>query len=253
MKKGEYFTVQSERTGRAIAVVSGKGGVGKSTLACALGMQLAKQGKKILLIDADEGLSCLDIMLGVSENVLFNLSDILCDRCDFTAAVCHSDCGVDFIGAPSSFGETDPEKLKNLIDSLKKQYEYIFIDSTAGIGAGFRAAVHSVSEVIVVVSPDAVCIRDAARVNDLIDSMGEKSCRMVINRFDRRYLKRRDIRVIDSIIDDTGIQMLGIVPFDSMIMKKGKPLIKGKAARACGRIVKRICGMNIALKRISRI
>ena len=245
--------MQNERTGRAIAVVSGKGGVGKSTLACSLGMQLARQSKKILLIDADEGLSCIDIMLGVSENVVFNLSDVLNDRCDISAAICPSKSGVDFIAAPAVFGELDGDGLAELIEKLKKEYEYIFIDSTAGIGRGFRAAVGCAEEIIVVVSPDAVCIRDASRVGDLIDQMGEKKYQMVINRFDRRYLKRRDIRLIDRIIDDTGIQLLGIIPFDDKIMKKGHPLMKGKAARACGRIVKRICGMNIALKKISRI
>ena len=237
--------------GRIFAVVSGKGGVGKSTLTCGLGIQLAKQGKKVLLIDADEGLSCLDIMLGVTENMVFNLSDVLEDRCAAENAVYSSPMGVDFIGAPSAFGEIDQEKFMSLCGELRKKYEYIFIDSTAGIGRGFKAAVACANEIIVVVSADAVCIRDAARVNDIIDDMdGEKSCRMVINRFDRRYMKRKDIRAIDEIIDETGIQMLGIVPFDRKIMKVGAPLLKGKAASACGRIVKRICGMNIALKKL---
>ncbi len=244
----------TERFGRIFAVVSGKGGVGKSTLTCGLGMQLAKQGKRVLLIDADEGLSCLDIMLGVSEKMLFNLCDVLCERCTAENAIYSSPCGVDFIGAPSAFGEIDGEKFKQLCGELRKKYEYIFIDSTAGIGRGFDAAVGCAGEVIVVVSADAVCIRDAARVKDIIDSMGdEKSCRMVFNRFDRRYMKRSDIRAIDEIIDETGIQMLGIVPFDAKIMKAGMPLSRGKAAGACDRIVKRICGMNIALKRLVRL
>ncbi len=243
----------TERSGRIFAVVSGKGGVGKSTLTSGLGMRLAKQGKRVLLIDADEGLSCLDIMLGVADKMLFNLSDILAERCSVESAVCTSPCGVDFIGAPGAFGEIDAEKFKSLCDDLRKKYEYIFIDSTAGIGRGFSASVNCANEIIVVVSADAVCIRDAARVNDIIDGMGEKSCRMIINRFDRRYMKRSDIVAIDEIIDQTGIQMLGIVPFDAKIMKAGTPVLKGNAAKACDRIVKRICGMNIALKKLKRI
>ncbi len=244
----------TERLGRIFAVVSGKGGVGKSTLTCSLGIQLAKQGKKVLLIDADEGLSCLDIMLGVTEKMLFNLYDILADRCTAENAIYPSPLGVDLIGAPSSFGEIDEEKLKLLCGELRKNYEYIFIDSTAGIGRGFKAAVACAGEIIVAVSADAVCIRDAARVRDIIDAQdSEKSCRMIINRFDRRYMKRRDIRAIDEIIDETGIQMLGIVPFDKKIMKAGAPLKKGKAANACNRIVKRVCGMNIALKSLNRL
>lgn len=245
--------MQNGSLGRVIAIVSGKGGVGKSTVACMLGMQLASQGKKVLLIDADEGLSCLDIMLSCDDSVLFNLCDVLSERCALADAVRPSPSGVDFISAPSVFGELDGEKFSRLTEQLRSQYEYVFIDSTAGIGRGFNAAVSGASEIIVVVSPDAVCVRDASRVNDIIGDMDNKSCRMVINRFDRRYMKRSDMRAIDRIIDDTGIQMLGIIPFDEIIMKKGGPLKKGKAARACSRIVKRICGMNIPLRRLSRI
>ena len=65
---------------KLFAITSGKGGVGKSTVAVGIASALAELGETVLLIDMDEGLRCLDLMLGLSEKIAFDLSDALVNR-----------------------------------------------------------------------------------------------------------------------------------------------------------------------------
>lgn len=243
---------------RVCVITSGKGGAGKSTVACGIGYALALQKKRVLLIDADEGLSCLDLMLGVAENVIYDLGDLVLGNCTISQATYSiiADGLLDVIPAPKHLGSLTEDRLKQVIEAAKDNYDFIFIDSTAGIGEGFNACVASVSEVIAVVNPDPVCIRDANCVSSLLADKNIKSCRMIINKFDYRTIKKGVSPDIDMIIDNAAFQLIGIVPNDvalPVFTAKGKLITKGRAAKAFARISRRILGENLPLPRLKKI
>ncbi len=242
---------------KVYVAVSGKGGAGKSTAVCGLGIALAERGLRTLLIDADEGLRCLDLMLGVTDRLLFDMSDILERRCEPALAaldVPNVD-GLYLIGAPLAHG-TVGGRISELIDMLRPDYDCILIDSTAGVGDGFRSAVAAADAAIAVVGCDPVSIRDARGVCELLDSVGMKSRRMIINRFDYAAVRSSLAPQIDRMIDDTALRLIGIVPYDGTLITgaiKGTPVRKGRAHKAFSRIAARLCGKNIRLPKLKKI
>lgn len=242
---------------KVYAAVSGKGGAGKSTVVCGLGTALAARGLRTLLIDADEGLRCLDLMLGVSDRLLFDMSDVLDGRCTPDEAVLEVSgvSGLYLLGAPFKHGAVG-SRIDELIELLRNDYDCIIIDSTAGVGEGFRSAVNAADAAIAVVGCDPVSIRDARNVCGLLDSVGMKSRRMIINRFDYRAVRSSLAPQIDRMIDDTALRLVGIVPHDSTLVTcavKGEPVMKGRAARSFARIAARLTGRNVRLPKLKRI
>ncbi len=242
---------------KVYVAVSGKGGAGKSTVVCGLGVALAERGLKTLLIDADEGLRCLDLMLGVTDRLLFDMSDVAAGRCSAEEAVLpiNSVGGLYLLAAPINYGTVGGE-LGALVEKLRSDYDCILIDSTAGVGDGFKAAVSAADAAIAVVGCDPVSIRDARGVCELLDSVGMKSRRMIINRFDYAAVRRSLAPQIDRMIDDTALRLCGIVPYDPSLITdaiKGKPIRKGRAHKAFSRIAARLCGKNIRLPKLKKI
>lgn len=243
---------------RVFVVTSGKGGVGKSTVACGLAAALSARGRDVLLIDADEGLSCLDLMLGVAEEVMFDLGDVIGGGCSLLQAVypVAADGTLGLMPAPKGHGALTPEKMQQVISEARQLYDFIIIDSTAGVGSGFQSAAFVADEALDIVSPDPVCIRDAARLSRILADSGIKKCRMIINRFDYHAMKRGIFPDIDRIIDSAAFQLIGIVPTDGVVpvfAAKGKPVVRGRAARAFGRIADRILGKNMPLPNLKKI
>lgn len=239
---------------RVLAVTSGKGGVGKSTLSVCLAAALCKNGKRVAVIDCDEGLRCLDLMLGMSDSVVYDLGDILCDRCDISAAIKPVDqiSELFLIAAPQSQGcFGDGEGFKKLIAEIRSDFDFIIIDSPAGMSDGFRAAALAADEALVVVTPDPVCIRDAGKINAILAKYNIKQTRMVINRYDRALAKKGCLPTIDNIIDATRLPLGAVIPDDkrtAMLPSTGKIPAKGKGFAAFDRLAKRLLGQNIPLK-----
>ena len=240
--------------GKIFAVTSGKGGVGKSTISAGLSLAFSQNGHKVLLVDMDEGLRCLDLMLGVDGQVVFDLSDILGGR-EINDAVYSVNENLSLIPAPQKIGLIDAYQFTNFVNSVKDLYDVIIFDFPAGIDFTLYTCLPKDSLFITVAFPDAVTVRDAAVVSGLL---AEKGCssRLIINRFDYKFSKRKIYKNIDDIIDESSLQLIGIVPLSSELqgLSHGQALKKkSKPMKALTRISKRLLGEHILLPKIKKI
>ena len=239
---------------RTIFVTSGKGGTGKSTVTALTGAALARQGQRVLLLELDTALRALDIMLGLDKTVVYDLSDILEGRCPPIKAVypCYDLPNLHLIAAPGRPGtQIARAEMVRLVEKLKSCYDFILLDSPAGVGSGFGIGSAVAEEAIVVVTPDPVCIRDGRVASDLLDNYGLSRQLLVINRMGRsRKAKKLGCR-LDTAIDSVGVQLLGVVPEDELVhlsVGAGRMLFANTRARAaCENIAGRLLGRRIPL------
>lgn len=231
------------------AVVSAKGGVGKSSFCVFAGRTLSQHGRETLLIDMDVGVRSLDLLLGVAEKTMYNWGDVLSGNCDVKKAVINVAPHLYLLAAPLSYPENcTKEDFKSLVLSLEKDFEFILIDSPAGIERGFTFSAFSCESCIVVSTQDPISIRAAGNAAALVRTFGIKNIRLVLNRFDK---KSKTGICIDDLVDEVGARLLGVVPEDRNIRAAsfGKELpYDSKASLAFVRIAGRMCGENIPFR-----
>ena len=243
--------------GKVIAVTSGKGGTGKTTTVAAISSCLAALDHKTLCIDFDSGLKNLDLALSMTDFAVADFMDVVEGRLDLMSA-CHESPQVSnlfFLGAPTVCGPDVPdvELVRPMFDEIRREFDYCFIDSPAGIGPGFRL-VHAFADMsIVVTNGELPAIRDAQRTVSVIRDMGIPELRLLVNR-----VKPRNISLImttvDDIIDTVGAQLLGLVREDNsvfMSLHENTPLIlfrKRSAAYDFLDAARRINGEDIPLR-----
>lgn len=244
--------------GTAIVVTSGKGGTGKTTLTAGIASCLAAIGRRVLCIDMDVGLRNLDISLGMSDRVIMDFSDVVEGRCTLErGAAAHPVIeGLYLLTAPMHLpaGRISPAQMVRFLTEAKESYDYILIDSPAGIDSGFQLAVAGADRAIVVTTNDPSALRDAQRaVSELAKRLPH--IHLVMNRIQPRMMKRLHT-TIDDAMDTAGLPLLGVVPEDaqvSLALGAGQPLVlasrKG-AAVACLNIARRIDGERIPLMKI---
>lgn len=233
-----------------ILVASGKGGSGKSTFTVGISRALASQGKRALAIDCDIGLRSLDLLFGISDSVVFDWGDLLLGRCDEASAITHGD--IDLLAAPLSFNDTFTEEdFRSLVQKFDDNYDYIILDSPAGIGRGFSLAASGAKRAIVITTPDSVCVRSCNRAFRELDRLAISDVRLVINMFEVKPVCKRRLLNIDQCIDETGVQLLGIVPRDPVLgfcsVTGDAPGEFSPSALAFQRIAKRLCGQKAPL------
>ena len=242
--------------GSVIVVTSGKGGTGKTSFTGGVSSCLARLGKSVLCIDMDIGLRNLDISLGLSDRALMDFSDVVLGRCSLEkAAVSHPDLpGLSLLTAPMSFTpQLTQWQVQELLDQARKRYDYIMIDSPAGLGQGFHLATCGADRALVVSTNDASSLRDAQRTVAELDRLDQ--IHLVMNRIQPKLL--RQLRTtIDDAMDAAGLPLIGVVPEDPRVIlsaNQGRPLILGGrqgAANACLNIAKRIQGLRVPIMRI---
>ncbi|NPB07140.1 MAG: septum site-determining protein MinD [Aquificae bacterium] len=244
-----------------IVVTSGKGGVGKTTLVANLGTALAKLGKKVLLVDADIGLRNLDMILGLENRIVYDVLDVLEGRVPLEKALVKDKRGLPLWLLPANQrankDEIDLERWNETIKQAKEsgKFDYVIVDSPAGIEKGFQIAVSPADRELVVVNPEVSSIRDADRVIGLLESWGKNEYAVVINRIRWDMVKKGEMLSVEDIVDILKAPVIGIVPEEPKLVdftNKGEPIVlheKFPAAQAIMDLARRITGENVPLKR----
>lgn len=244
--------------GQIICITSGKGGTGKSSFAANCGAALARNGRRVLLIDADAGLRSLDLMLGASESLVFDLGDVLAGRCEpVKAIVPTSEPGLTLLSSPqdSSEDNLDEEAFVRLAKGLSHYYDFVMIDSPAGLGECAQAAAKAASRAVVIATPDPVSARNAEKASRMLEKCGVTDARLVLNRVTPGFIRAGLLMNLDDAIDCASLQLIGVVPEDPDIPAaafRGQPLRPGKkgAALAYRNIAGRIEGEDIPLMKL---
>lgn len=241
--------------GKVIVITSGKGGVGKTTTSANLGVALALQNKKVLMVDTDIGLRNLDVVMGLENRIVYDLVDVINGHCRPKQALIRDKrCeNLYLLPAAQTKDKTDvtPEQVKTLIFSLKEEFDYILIDCPAGIEQGFRNAIIAADEALVVTTPEVSAVRDADRIIGLLEANDVNNPRLIVNRIRINMVKEGNMLSVEDIKDILGIGLIGIIPDDENIVistNKGEPLTyKGDsmAALAYRNISRRVDGQNI--------
>lgn len=236
--------------GKVIAVTSGKGGTGKSTFCVGLARSLASRGGHILLIDTDAGLRCLDLLLGIDSELVFDLSDALGGRAfgDSIYTVPGNE-NISLIPAPAQPNIPDTAAFGTLLGKVIPDYDFIILDFPAGLDFSLCRVLPKQTQVIAVCCPDPVSVRDAAAVCSVLPEF-DKAPVLVLNRFVAKDVKTGTVYGIDDIIDRSGFRLLGIVPESkelALLASVKKLQIKGRAGKAFERIAARLSGERIRL------
>lgn len=239
--------------GELLAVLSGKGGTGKTSVCAGIATALAEQGRKILCIDCDIGLRNLDISLGMTDSGALSFLDVAEGNYPLERAAKHPQYqNLSFLTAPMnrSAEQICPEQFGIMLNQAKNAFDYIFLDAPAGVDAGFQLAAKFADRFLVVTGAGPAAVRDAARVSDLLELMGKKNIRLIVNRIDRDMLSTVRMTV-DDVMDSAGLPLMGIVledPNVTLAAAFGKPLLqyarRSPAAKACRRIANRLQGFH---------
>lgn len=247
--------------GEAYVITSGKGGVGKTTTTANIGTVLALFGKKVCLVDTDIGLRNLDVVMGLEHRIIYDLVNVIEGTCRLQQALI-KDKRFDALSLLPAAQTRDknavnPEQMKEIIDTLKKDFDYILIDCPAGIEQGFKNAIAGADHSIVVTSPEIAAVRDADRVIGLIEKESHiSSPRVIINKIRVNMMKNKEIMDIEEVIAILAVDLLGIIPDDQNVIKAancGEPValnpdtLGGLAYRNIGR---RILGENVPLLKL---
>jgi septum site-determining protein MinD len=248
---------------RIITVTSGKGGVGKTTATANLAVALARLGKRVVCIDADIGLRNLDVVMGLENRIVYDLVDVVEGRCKLRQAMVKDKRVPDLYLLPAAQTRdktaVSPQDMVALTGQLRGDFDFVVIDSPAGIEWGFRNALAPADEVIVVTNPEAPAVRDADRIIGLIEAEERRiPTSLVINRTRADMIRKGDMLSVDDVLEILSVRLLGVIPDDELIIissNRGVPLTldddKSPAGEAFRDVARRIVGEQVPLRDLS--
>jgi len=253
--------------GIVVAVISGKGGVGKTTSTANIGLGIALKNKKCVVVDFDIGQRNLDMILGLENRVVYDMVQVMDDEVSLKQALIKSKMNpnLHFLAASQTKDKSvlESQKILKLVTDLKAEYDFVLLDAPAGIESGYEHTIEFADRAIVVVNPEVSSIRDADRAIGILDSKsqkvkdGEEVLKyLIINRINPKMVQNGEMLSSDDILDILNIPLLGKIPEDQGIIdasNQGKPIVldtNSPAGRAYKRIASRLSGEEVPLENI---
>lgn len=238
--------------GKVWVIASGKGGVGKSTITAGLGQALSRRDQKVCIVDADIGLRDQDTILGLENQVVYDLLDVCRRECVLQQALIPVQ---DFEGLSllpaAQFArcrDVDEKEFRKLIRRLKNSFDVVLIDCPAGIEKGLRTVIKAeTDETLIVCTPDDVCIRDAERTAAIFQEKGSVRPRLLVNRLDPALIRSREMYPAAVVAQTLDLALMGEIPDDPQVYRcllNHRPLLacECEARAALERIAARMLG-----------
>ena len=242
---------------RVITVTSGKGGVGKTTTTANLGVALAASEQRVACIDADIGLRNLDVVLGLENRIVYDIVDVVEGRARLRQALIRDKRLPELCLLPAAQtrdkSAVSPAEMVQLVNDMRNDFDFVLIDSPAGIEQGFKNAVAPADEVIIVTTPEVSAVRDADRIIGLVEAEEKGPARLIINRLRPAMVQRGDMLSREDVLDILAIDLIGIVPDDEAIIvstNRGTPVAlhnHSPAGTAYRQIARRIMGEDVPI------
>ena len=247
---------EEQKQGRVIVITSGKGGVGKTTTTANIGTGLARMGFKVVLVDTDIGLRNLDLLMGLENRIVYNIVDFVEERCKLSQALVKDKRLPNLCLLPAAQtrdkSALNEEQMRQVTSELRKEFDFVLVDSPAGIEQGFQNAIAGATEAIVVCTPEMSAVRDADRIIGLLEAKEEVTTyKLVLNRVRPAMIKANDMMDVDDVLEILSIKLLGIIPEDQDIIistNKGEPIVtvdNTLAGQAYRNIAARVVGEDV--------
>lgn len=244
------------RDGVCIGIVSGKGGVGKTSLTAAVGASLARLGRRTLCVDCDAGLRNLDLVMGLTEQSLMDFTDVAAGRCTLEEAVSEHprQAGLYLLNAPAFGGDSlIKSQMRALADHIRRHFDFCLLDAPAGMGAAFDLVTAAANQILLVTQLDPLSVRDAQRVVMELSGFPSGDAFLIINRV-RPFSLRPPELTVDDVMDQAGLPLMGLVSDDgafAQALRRGLPVTLSApdcaASRDCTRIARRLIGESVKL------
>ncbi len=226
---------------RIIVITSGKGGVGKTTTTANLGMALAKRGRNVAVVDADFGLRNLDLLLGLENRIVYTAVEVLSGQCRLEQALVKDKRQPKLSLLPAAQNRmkdvVTADQMKQIVAQLVDKYDYIVIDSPAGIEMGFQNAIAAATEAIIVTTPEIAAVRDADRVVGLLEANGVKKINLIVNRIKPAMVEANDMMSVEDVQEILAVNLLGVIPDDERVIvstNRGEPLVLAEHLSVAG-------------------